>query len=356
MAQPPENPIMDARVKARRQKELDGFLETYQGIIDARAAAYSKDLLPTYQKMGNYLEDAIRQLYKDYAVDGILPEMRSYELERLLAIQKHLLWLQSTVEPQQTLMTNNLAFQYADAYYFNAFAVEQAAKVAVLVPILSESQVMGVLANPWLPDGFTYADRLRANTAFLGQKMRENVTRAIAEGLSVNETARNIQEAAGETYSNSVRLARTELNRAASQGATQLYMQNADIMGEKKWNATLDSRTAPKDADNDGKLYPLDYDTPETPGKPGERIPNHPNCRCKYSPQLAAFSGESVKERIARGEGDTPQNFGERTYTKAKNYREYAKERGLPDLDERLRNDNPRRYLRRGETMDDYNQ
>jgi hypothetical protein len=63
--------------------------------------------------------------------------------------------------------------------------------------------------------------------------------------------------------------------------------------------------------------------------------------------------GVSAKERIARGQGDTPSHFGKRTFTNARTYREYAAERGLPDLDERLNNDNPKRYLRPGESVAD---
>jgi SPP1 gp7 family putative phage head morphogenesis protein len=209
---------------------------------------------------------------------------------------------------------------------------------------------MGVLANPWLPDGKTYGNRIRSNTQYLAEKMEVALEEALSKGWSVNRTARHIQETANEGFYNAVRLARTELNRAAAQGANHIYMQNADILDGKRWNATLDARTAPKDAQNDGKVFELSYDTPENPGKAGQRIPNHPNCRCKWTPILSAL-GISTKERIARGEGDSKTEFGERIYTNARTYKEYAKERGLPDLSEKLRNDKPSSYLRRGEKV-----
>lgn len=354
MAQPPVNPILDARVQARRQKDLDGYNEYYQSIVDKRVEVFGMEILFLWRRIREYLSLSITDLFRRNEVNGKLPDSRSFEEERLRLLKNNTSWLIKQMEGQQLKMANNIAFQYADAYYFTAFAVEQTAKVAVTVPLVSGAQVMGIINNPWLPDGNTYSDRLRANTAYLAEKMVTNVEMAVGQGLSVPETARKIEATADESYSNAVRLARTELNRAASLGQSHMLMENADVLDGKRWNATLDSRTAPKDADNDGKTFPLDYDTPENPGKPGARIPNHPNCRCKYSPILSAFGGETVKERIARGEGDTPQKFGERTYTKARTYREYAKERGLPDLDERLKNDNPKSYLRRGETMAAY--
>ncbi|XJZ25960.1 phage minor head protein [Bacillota bacterium Lsc_1132] len=360
---PPSNQQIDALVLARRQKDLEGYLARYQDLLDQRVTQYAAEISPAWQRISENIANEITAIYNELQdaqgveivkqpIDAAKYRNMQRQIERLGKLQQYIAEVLTAAEQQQSL-ENNLAYNYTDAYYFHAFGLEQAAKVAVQAPILSYAQVMGVIANPWLPDGNTYSDRLRANTAYLAQKMQKTVENAVGSGWSINRTAREIQNNAQEGYFNAVRLARTEINRAASQGASHLYMQNADILDSKRWNATLDSRTAPKDADNDSKVYPLDYDTPENPGRPGERIPNHPNCRCKYSPVLSAL-GISTKERIARGNGDSPTNFGERAYTKAKDYREYAKAQGLPDLDERLRNDNPRSYLRRGETLAAY--
>lgn len=362
---PPQNKAVDARVLARRQKDLDGFNEKYQEMLDQRATKYAAEIAPTWKRISRNITNEIKAIYNEIQDANGVPikqqpiqpdKLRNMErnLKRLGSLQAQLIKIMGTVEQAEKLK-NNLAYSIAHAYYFQAFGMEQATKVAINVPILTYNQVMGIIANPWLPDGNTYSERLRANTAYLAKKMKDAVEEAIGNGWGINRTARRIQDIAGEGYHNAVRLARTEMNRAASMGTSHCYMQNADILDGKRWNATLDKRTAPKDAANDGKTYDLDYDTPETPGVPGERIPNHPNCRCKYTPILSAFPSRMNKwggkqVRVARGAGDTEtQQFGERTYTKARTYREYAKEKGLPDLDERLRNDNPRRYLRRGE-------
>jgi hypothetical protein len=126
-------------------------------------------------------------------------------------------------------------------------------------------------------------------------------------------------------------------------------MQNSDILDGKRWNATLDQKTAPKDADNDGEIFDLDYDTPENPAVPGKRIPNHPNCRCRYTPVISALGVQKEKGRIAKDPKDKS-----REYFKG-NYREYAKFKNLPDLDERLKAENPARYLRPGEKLEDLN-
>lgn len=346
--------VIDPKVLARRQKDVDGFVDQYEELLQARVKKYGSRIRPTWERTAQRLDLQVKKLYALYAnTDGKLNEKKlatiKYSAGRLDILKKSILKALEPAEKSITdSMTNNLVYEYAKSYHFTAFGLEQAAKVAVEVPSLTVSHVMGVIANPWLPDGAAYSDRLRSNTQYLADKMYQAIGQATVEGWGVQETAARIRQTAGEGFFNSIRLARTEFTRAASQGATHLYMENADILDGKRWNATLDSRTAPKDARNDGKVYPLEYDTAESPGKPGERIPNHPHCRCRWTPILSAL-GISTKERIARGEGDTPDEWGERTYTKARTYEEYAKERGLPNLADRLANDDPRRYLRRGE-------
>lgn len=356
VAQPPANKIMDKKALDRRQKDMDGFIEKHQDILDARAAKYAMEIAPQWGRIKQSIRTDIEKLYKEIEdangvpitkqpIDKAKYRNMQRELERLRTLEARLAGEASSPELNQKL-TNNLAYSYSESYYLHAFGLEQAAQVAVNVPVLTTGHVIGALINPWLPDGATYGNRLRANTNFLAKKMSGVVEEACGKGWSINRTAREIEQKANEGYYNAVRLARTEMTRAAGQGANHVYMQNADILDDKRWNATLDGVTSAKCAQCDGQVFPLDYDTPEKPGVAGKRIPNHPNCRCKWSPVLSAL-GISTRERIAR------DAEGKRTYTKARTYNEYAEERGLPNVDDRVRNANPAAYLRRGETLAD---
>ncbi|MGG3803159.1 minor capsid protein [Metabacillus fastidiosus] len=362
LPQPSEDEELDSKVLARRQKDLDGYIVEHQSILEQRAEEFSIDLQKVWDRISSAIVKEIKAIYNAIQDAQGVPITRTpisrakfrnmrRQLLRLRQLEKQLINLMNFQE-LRTRLARNIAFTYTESYYFHAFAVEQAARVAVVAPVLTAGHVVGVMINPWLPDGRTYSDRLRANTEYLAKKMVETVERAMGSGWSINRTAREIQNNAQEGYYNSVRLARTEMTRAAAQGANHVYMQNVDIMDGKRWNAVLDARTAPKDAQNDGEIFPLSYDTPENLGVAGKRIPNHPNCRCKWSPVLSAL-GISVRERIARGPGDSKKKFGARTYTQARTYKEYARERGLPDVDEAVRNENPSKYLRRGETSED---
>ena len=345
---------MDDELLARRQKDLNGFIERYDVRLENMLGKHIDNLAPAWQHLTKTMTDRLKDLYTEIGATQDPKKLKALtnKAKRVEALASQLANDLKTMEAKlQPYYTGALSSMYEDSYYIHAFGLEQAAGVAVRTPMLTPMNVLGVVSNPWLPDGSTYSDRLRANTAFLAQKMRGAVANAVARGQGINEAARNLSAVAGEGYFNSVRLMRTELNRAAGQGSSFLFMQNADILDSKRWNATLDSRTAPKDADNDGRTFDLDYDTPENPAVAGKRIPNHPNCRCKYSPVLSS-TGISDKERIART-GDGPDSWGTRTYVKAKTYREYADKVGLPSLDERLEKDNLKSYLRPGETLAD---
>lgn len=342
---------LDDLILARRQKDMDGYIELYLKRLDNITGQFMKELEPAWQRMTKTLQDKVKKIYQDLGAvqDPRRLEVLKNRIDRLEALQSQLAQdlkdMGSRLQPYYTGKLKNI---FEDSYYFHLFGLEKSAKVKVAAPVLTADRILGILANPWLPDGANYSDRIRANTAFLASNMRKVMAKAISEGWGWNETAHMIQATSGEGYYAAVRLARTEFTRASALASTYSYMANSDILDGKRWNATLDSRVAPKDAKNDGKIYDLDYDTTENPGVPGQRIPNHPHCRCRWTPVLSAL-GVSKKERIARGDGDSPTSWGARTYTNARTYEEYSKERGLPDLTERLRNDNLKAYLRPGE-------
>lgn len=348
---------MDKELLARRQKDLNGFVERYDDRLEKMLGKHIDNLAPAWQGLTKTMTGRLKDLYNEIGATQDPKKLKALtnKAKRMEALASQLSNDLNTMQAKlQPYYTGALSHIYEDSYYMHAYGLEQAAGVAVRTPILTPMNVLGVIANPWLPDAATYSDRIRANTAYLAQKMRGVVANAVARGQGINEAARALGDAAGEGYFNSVRLMRTELNRASSLGSSYLYMQNADILDGKRWNATLDSKVAPKDAANDGEIFDLDYDTPENSGIPGKRIPNHPNCRCKYSPVLSS-TGVSNKERIAR-KGDSLDSWGKRTHVKAKDYREYADKVGLPNLDDRLDADNLKSYLRPGEPLSALNE
>ena len=254
---------------------------------------------------------------------------------------------------QQPYFTEVLAGTFQYGYYTSAYILERAAKVVSTAHVLTRSGVLGVIANPWLPDRRTYSDRIRTNTQLVADKTAETVQDLVARRLNYSEAAKDLSAKIGESYDNATRLIRTEMKRASTLGSGYAALDNADILEGKYWDATLDVVTSARCAENDvaardGEVFDLDYDTPSNPGVPGKRIPNHPHCRCIYVNKLRYL--DPVKRRKGKGED------GKSYVTTAATYDEYAKERGLPSVAEMLERDNPKRYLRPGETLDSLNQ
>lgn len=349
---------LDETVLARRQKDLDNYTEQYKKTLEKRARMTLSSLSTKYKILGSKIQAKVKALYDEIGATEDPRKLNALirQADRLETLAAQIAQDIKNCDKQlQPFYTGVLAHEYRQAYYFTAFGLEQVREVAAAVPVLTQSHVLGVLINPWLTDGLTYAQRLSINMATFASKMKDTIYDAVTLGKGWNETARDIMEKTGEGYFNAVRLARTELNRASAMGASYCYMQNSDILDGKQWDATLDNRTVPRDAANDGKVYDLDYDTIDRPGVPGQRIPNHPQCRCTWRPIFSATGMDEKRIRIARDNTDTPAYFGGRVYTEAKTYREYAKARGLPDLDDQLAYDKLNRYLRPGETQAEFN-
>ncbi len=237
-------------------------------------------------------------------------------------------------------------------YYTAAFELEKAVKTPVSVPRLNDKGIVGKLCVDWVGDGHTYSDRIRANTDLVAENAKSVIKDMLKKGGSYDDAATELSKRIDESYNNAIRIVRTEMTRANALGASYSAMENADMYEGKYRDATYDARSSAvcaADADYSQKhLYPLDYDTPENPGKPGHRIPNHPNCRCgwRFVPK-----GDSIGSsgKFAR-KNDSKDSYGENYYTNAQSYDEYAKERGLPSVYEMLEKDNPKRYLRPGES------
>lgn len=328
----------------KRETAFNRFLHKYRDKIADKVSAYAKMVTPSFKDLKDYLLLNVKVVFNRYGKEnGLLDKLKFTPTVRKEWVKQLRERAASVVPAMSSLMRNAIAFDRVQSYYQHSFALERSVKVPVVPPSITADELLKKADKPWLPDGGAFSDRLYRNTTALADTVNAIIKKATDKGWSVEQTAKLISEHADITYRQAVTLARTEFTRAVSQGASEAMLAQADILEGKRWDATLDSKTAPRDAANDGNIYPLDYDTPANPGRVGERIPNHTNCRCLWSAVLRKL-GVSKAERIAK------DLQGNRVFTAANTYREYAEKYGLPDLDERLRTEDPRRYLRRGES------
>lgn len=344
------------RLTARRTKDLNGYTDYYNKQLEALIGTRTSELAPLYRRLQKSAVEHLEQLNVELEK---LPEAKRKSKRVQVQMQKQYVAqilpdIELAKAAQDPYVTEVLCQTVEYGYYTQAYSLEQAAKVRVNVPILNRAGVLGLVANDWVGDGRTYSDRIRANTALVAAKAKEVVQDLVTKRLSYDEAADLLSQKIKERRSHAMCIVRTEMTRANSLGASYAGMENADILDGKYRDAVFDGRTSAmcvKDADYSIKHpYPLDYDTPANPGIPGKRIPNHTNCRCCWRMVLSAI-GIDNRRKLARKNG-SKDSYGENYYTEAATFNDYAKERGLPTIKEMLQNDNPKRYLRPGETLE----
>lgn len=344
------------RLTARMQKDLNGYADYFADELEKMIGTRCTELAPLYRRLQKSAVARLDELNKEIEK---LPAAKRKSKRVIAEMQKrYVAQIQPDLElvkaAQEPYVTDVLCSTVEYGYYTQVYSLEQAAKVPVTVPMLNHSGVLGIIANDWVGDGNTYSDRIRANTNLVAKHSTKVVKKLITQRLSYNEASHELAARINESYSNANRILCTEITRANGLGSSYAAMENADILDGKYRDAVRDLRTSAycaKDADYSYKYpYPLDYDTPVNPGIPGKRIPNHPFCRCTWRMILSAI-GVERRARLAR-RNDSKDSYGENYYTKAKTYDAYAKARGLPSVAEMVENDNPKRYLRPGETLD----
>ncbi|MEG1083969.1 MAG: phage minor head protein [Hydrogenoanaerobacterium sp.] len=333
----------------KKQTELDNYGLYYANQLDKLIGKRVGELAPTYRRLQKIATEHLKELYAEIekTTDARVVSKRYRAKLQQMIIERITPELQILDIAQQAYVTEVLAGTLQYGYYTTAHSLEQVLGVAVNVSLLNRSGVLGVIANPWLPDNHTYSDRIRANTQLVANKAKDVVENIITKGLRYDEAAKQLSANIGESYNNATRIVRTEMTRANVLGTTYGMLENADLYEGKYWDATIDGNTAHRCAVNDKKMFDLDYDTSENPGIPGQRIPNHPHCRCMWKPKIEGLDPVKVKSYKTKD--------GREDFIKADNYDDYAKQLGLPSAKEMLESDNPRRYLRPGETLEDIN-
>jgi SPP1 gp7 family putative phage head morphogenesis protein len=171
---------------------------------------------------------------------------------------------------------------------------------------------------------FTYYNKL----------VNSSITLGIIEGEDIRQIAKRIAKTTGErSYSSAVRNARTAYTGAQNAGRIEgLHQaQKLGIKVQKKWMATLDSRTRDAHADLDGQVQevddPFESDLGKImfPGDPTADPANTYNCRCTlvyvypdYPSDMQRRDNETGEiidnmtyrewEEMKRGDGEQPES------------------------------------------------
>ena len=158
--------------------------------------------------------------------------------------------------------------------------------IPLIFPIDQEQIVKAIQLNTKLSKNLY--DSLGLDIKDLKQVIRSEVSRGISQNYSYEQMATLIKRASGNTYNNSVRIARTEghriTNEATYNAQVKAKSKGARIM--KQWDATLDAKTRPEHQYLDGQIVDVDKPFKDSEGNeamyPGgfDIARLDINCRC----------------------------------------------------------------------------
>ena len=181
--------------------------------------------------------------------------------------------------------------------------------VPLILPLDQEQMVSAVTLNSKL--SAPLYNSLGYNVEILKVDVARELSRGVAQSLSYQEIARNIQHTTDVDKNKAMRIARTEGHRISQEATYNVQVRakerGADIV--KQWDSTLDSRTRDSHRKLDGEIRELDEKFsnglmyPSDPnGTAGEVI----NCRCALL-QRAKWNltdGEFKKQARVNGKNE----------------------------------------------------
>jgi SPP1 gp7 family putative phage head morphogenesis protein len=221
---------------------------------------------------------------------------------------------------QQVTMEEHLAGTYESNYYQTMYMVQAGLGMGVAFALLDEDAITEAITLPWSGDQFS--DRIWTNKARLVTTIRQTLIQGLIKGESVQTMARNLKNDMNSSYSNALRLVRTETAYVIGESTAKAY-EESKVVHQYIYLATLDGRTSHVCSKLDNKVINLKDRQVGI-----NASPMHPNCR---STEVPYFNGDDLEGSLRSARGDD----GEIYYVPANmNYQEWHKqyvENGKPN-------------------------
>lgn len=269
------------------------------------------------------VRDLLSSLYEKYSVDGVLTLAEMSKYNRLTAIEKRIAEIMGEVYSRGGKLVNRLTKDvYQAAFYRHEWAVAQGVGADISFGLLNPKAIEAVVGNPMAKIAL---EGMKDNGL---RKIKREITQGLIRGDSYPKMASAIKGAFDTDARDTLRIVRTEGQRAMNQGIKEAYeeaeAQGVDII--QVWDASLDTRTRPDHAALDGVEgrkgggYDVAWHFPSggwspSPGNSGIAKQDI-NCRCRL---VGKIRGYEPKSRRIRDEGVQPY----------KTFADWAQEKGI---------------------------
>lgn len=301
----------------------DKMYEAIYKAIDSIQNEYERKLTRNYRVALDAIRVDLSKLYEKYATDGVLTYAEMSKYNRLKGLHDQVVEIMGPVFSKNGKLVDKLTrVQYEEAFYRNAWAIDQQAGVNLKWGLLNTDTVeAAVNGGKWRALHDIAIKDARGLTVDAIDRV---ITQGLIKGESYPKMARTLKDVFAKKTYEYLRIARTEGQRAATMG-TQANYDKAGRLGiefDEVWVASLDDRTRPEHGALDGVAKDEEHGGwylagewvagPVQHSDPAQSI----NCRCTTRAQIKEYPPEV---RRIRGEGVQPY----------KTYKQWAKEKGL---------------------------
>ena len=196
---------------------------------------------------------------------------------------------------------------YESSYYETGYMLNKGTGMGIAFAKLNEEVIKEAITFPWSGDQFS--ERIWSNRNKLVVELRQTITTGMITGKSNQKMARELRDKMDSSYSNALRLVRTETANVMSESTSKGYV--AGGLDSYVFLGTLDNKMSKICQKLDGKVFKI-----EDRQVGVNVVPAHVNCRSSESPY---FDGIELGERISKLEDGTVE------YVPNMNYEEWFK-------------------------------
>ena len=286
----------------KRQKQVQqSLLKDELAVIEA--------LEESYQQAISDIDDVILRLLARKDTENL--QTIIYQVKYQKALKKELeALLKELQDNNYQTIDEYLKGCYENSHIGTLFDL-QGQGVPLILPLDQEQMISAITLNSKI--SAPLYNHLGYNIEYLKTDIMREISRGIAQSLSYNEIARNLQNTARIDYNKSLRIAKTEGHRISQEATFNVQKRAIERGAEivKQWDATLDMKTRDSHVKVDGEIQEVDKPFSNGlmyPGDPKGSASEVVNCRCVLiqDAKWALSDGEFTK---MNGETDELQHF-----------------------------------------------
>ena len=273
-----------------------------------------KKLLKLFKNVKEELLKELRVIYSD--PQAFTPYQISNIDELLESVYKAIDNLYKKNEKQ---VTEALVDTYKTMY--NEASVDLKASFNTV----NEDLIREVVKTNW--SGLTFSDRIWEHRGKLKVALKEELSKGLIRGDSLQDISRLMTDRLNNSYSNAIRLVRTESCWIMNEATVTNYKDNG--IKEYEFMAFLDKKTSPQCRKLDGERLYIDE------ARAGLNLPPlHPNCRSCIIPITEKVVIEKPKETIKEENKKALNKYGQEIQFNLEGSKEEAKNRIIKTITE----------------------